>query len=112
MLERKMEDINPKGTIDVVVNEIMKDTYCRYYLTMDVFNDLLKTCNFKTEATGLGKCTMRWSKERHSFGGLNVIAVYNEEIQDNVFRIDAARIGEKTVYEVKPLKGVAVLLKK
>ena len=79
---------------------------------MDVFNDLLKTCNFKTEATGLGKCTMRWSKERHSFVGLNVIAVYNEEIQDNVFRIDAARIGEKTVYEVKPLKGVAVLLKK
>ena len=112
MLERKMEDINPKGTIDVVVNEIMEDTYCRYYLTMDVFNDLLKTCNFKTEATGLGKCTMRWSKERHSFVGLNVIAVYNEEIQDNVFRIDAARIGEKTVYEVKPLKGVAVLLKK
>ncbi|CCY71884.1 unknown [Clostridium sp. CAG:921] len=77
-----------------------------------MFNDLLKTCNFKTEATGLGKCTMRWFKKRHSFVGLNVIAVYNEEIQDNVFRIDAARIGEKTVYEVMPLECEAVLLKK
>ena len=44
MLERKMEDINPKGTIDVVVNEIMKDTYCRYYLTIDVFAQILLIC--------------------------------------------------------------------
>lgn len=112
MLERKMEDISPKEIIDVVVKEIMKDTYCRYYLSIGVFNDLLKTCNLKTEATGLGKCTMRWSKKRHSSVVLNVIAVYNEEIQDNVFRIDAARIGEKTVYKVMPLECAAVLLKK
>ena len=112
MQEKKMEDINPKETIDVVMNEIMKDTYRRYYLTVDVYNDLLKTCNFKTGDAESGKCTMRWPKERHSFVGLNVIAVYNDEIQDKVFRIDAARIGEKTVYEVKSLKGTALLLKK